>query len=151
MKRQTFSLAVLAAAGLLAFSTAVRADDTNSTSTAKPEAPAAGAPQMRGPRMNVDLQVNRLTEQLSLTDDQKAKVKTALEEQNKKREEIMQATPEDRRAKMQEAREELNKKMKEILTAEQFQKFEQMGPAGRFGRRLGPNNTSNGSTNAPQQ
>jgi Spy/CpxP family protein refolding chaperone len=81
----------------------------------------------------VEERLERMTQALNLTDDQKPKVKAALEEQ----ETAMKAlAPEDRRSeKAKTIREDFNKKMKGILTPEQNEKFEKfqssMRPGGR--------------------
>jgi Spy/CpxP family protein refolding chaperone len=80
----------------------------------------------------VEERMDRMTEALKLTDDQKPKVKAALEDSQKKMQEIMadsSASREDRRDKMQTVRTDEGKKMKEILTAEQYTKYEEMRPA----------------------
>ncbi len=126
MKMQKASLiAALAAGALLATSPALRAAETNAPAATPPAAGRQG-----GPRMSVDDRLARLTEQLTLTDEQKPKVKVLLEAQNKQMAEFRDLPQEDRRAKMQAAREEMTKKMKEILTAEQFKKYEAL-PQGR--------------------
>ena len=81
----------------------------------------------RGP--SVDQQMERMNEELKLTDEQKPKVKTVLENSQKKRQELFadsSVTGDDRRTKMQSIMEEQNKKLKEILTAEQYTKWEEM-------------------------
>jgi periplasmic protein CpxP/Spy len=85
----------------------------------------AQAQEGRGQR-GPEAQLQRLTTELKLDERQQARVKTVLEEQTKKMQELRDATPEERRAKMQSIREEGNKKMKEILTAEQFKKYEEL-------------------------
>jgi periplasmic protein CpxP/Spy len=82
--------------------------------------------------------VERMAEELKLTDAQKTKVKEVMEAQQKKMQEARtanpDATPEQRREAFRTAREEMAKKMKEILTPEQFTKWETMnaqrGPRG---------------------
>ncbi|MCX6928558.1 MAG: hypothetical protein NT154_35915 [Verrucomicrobia bacterium] len=80
-------------------------------------------------RMTIEQQMERMTDQLTLTAEQKPKVKTVLEETSKKRQAIMSDTSVDRsqmREKMQPINEEQNKKMKAILTEEQYKKYEEM-------------------------
>jgi Spy/CpxP family protein refolding chaperone len=117
MKSSKTAIATLALTAVLSLSPSLWAQNTN----------APGGGRVGGPR-NVEGQMNRLTEQLTLTEDQKPKVKAILEEQNKKIGELRgdsASAPEDRRAKMQAIREETTKKMKEVLTAEQFKKYEE--------------------------
>lgn len=93
-------------------------------------------------------QITRLSAELKLTDDQKAKVKTILEEQNKKRREMRaEGTPD--RAKMQELQQETTKKMKEVLTADQFTKYEEFIKTQR-NRRQGTNVSADQSGTAPK-
>lgn len=143
MKIQKASLiAALAAGAMLALSPALPAAETNAPAATPPPAGRQG-----GPRMTVDERVTRLTEQLTLTDEQKPKVKALLEDQAKKQAEFRDLPQEDRRAKMQAAREEMTKKMKEILTAEQFKKYEAL-PQGR-GQGQGGNRPPGDASPAP--
>jgi periplasmic protein CpxP/Spy len=89
--------------------------------------------------------LDKMTTELKLTDEQKPKVKAAIESSDKKRQEIFadSSVPrEQRREKMQAVMEEQNKKMKEILTAEQYGKWEKMRDSMRPGR--GPNGEKKG-------
>src|SRR2546426_9983943 len=81
----------------------------------------------------VEQRMERLTEELKLTEEQKPKVKAVLEEEGKKMREMRDLTPEQRREKGPALREEMSKKMKGILTDEQFQKWEKMPRGGRPG------------------
>jgi Spy/CpxP family protein refolding chaperone len=81
----------------------------------------------------VQEQMDRLNEELKLTDDQKPKVKAVLEETSKKRQELRDLPQDERREKARGLRDEQNKKMKEILTADQYSKYEKMTPPGRGG------------------
>jgi Spy/CpxP family protein refolding chaperone len=70
--------------------------------------------------------MEKLTTELSLTDEQKPKVKEVLEARNKKAQELFadtSAAPEDRRTKMREISADTEKKMKEILKPDQFEKY----------------------------
>ena len=80
----------------------------------------------------------KMAEELKLTDDQKAKLKEARQEQMEKMRAIRSddsLTQEQKREKTRALREDFNKKVKEILTAEQFEKWEKMRPQG--GQRPG--------------
>ena len=119
-------IAALAAGTLLVWNP-VRAADTNAAPSTPP---AAGQrpPGLRGP--NVD----QLAQQLNLTDDQKAKVKTILETQGQKMRELRGDTSlssEDRRSKVQSIREETTTQMKGVLTADQFDKWQKMSQRNR--------------------
>lgn len=139
MKLSRLSLiALLAAAVALAYSPTARAQD------AKKDAPK-GEGRPGGGRANVEERVNRMAEELKLTDDQKKKVEALFKEQGEKMRALRDATPEERREKGRGMREEMNKKMKEILTAEQYTKFEQMPRPGRPG---GPEGEKKGEKKA---
>jgi len=92
--------------------------------SAQDQKPAA--PRGRGP--SVERQMERLTEDLKLTDEQKPKIKAALEATNKKMQELREAgTPrEEMREKMRSAREAQDKKFKEVLTADQYSQYEKL-------------------------
>jgi len=95
-------------------------------------------PEKRGGkgRPTVEQQMQRYTEQLALTDDQKPKVEAVLKASSKKRQEITSDTSLDRqqiREKMQPVMEEQNKKMKAILTDDQYKKYQEMNQRGKKG------------------
>ena len=103
-------IAALAIGGLLVCSTVINAQDAK---------PAKG--KGKG-RMTVEQRLDQMTKDLSLTDEQKPKVKAVLEETDKK----MQDVPRDeRQAKMPEIMKERNAKLKDILTPEQFTKLQE--------------------------
>lgn len=134
MKLSKTSLAIAAVSAFLAINSNTQAQNTNHSANARPRA-AAG----RG----ADAQMDRLSEALTLTEDQKPKVKTILDDQMKKMRELRSdsaTTQEDRRSKVQSIREETNKKMKEVLSADQFKKYEEFQK--QRGRRNGSPNTS---------
>jgi Spy/CpxP family protein refolding chaperone len=131
MKIKNISMAIIAAAAMLAVCPAVHAQtDTNAPAT------ATHARRGRGPTLE------SIDKAVTLTDDQKPKVKEALEQLQTTITGIT-ADDSDRQAKMRSAREEFNKKMKEILTPEQYTKFQAMP---RGGRRGGANG---GGANSP--
>jgi protein CpxP len=109
-------VAAMALGGLVAFSTLATAQNANRESK-------------KGTRggSGVEQRLERMSTQLSLTDEQKPKVKAVLEETAKKMRDVPQA---ERREKTRALWEEQNKKMKEILTADQFKKYEEMSPRG---------------------
>ena len=87
-------------------------------------------------RFTLGQQMERMITVLTLTDEQKPKVKAVLEESSKKRQEIMSDTSLDRasiREKMQPIMEEQNKKMKAILTDDQYTKYQEMNQRGKKG------------------
>ena len=99
--------------GLLACATVATAQD-------------AGKDTKKGKGPTVEQRLERMSKELNLTDDQKPKVKSAMEDMQKATREARDADPSERRDKMRTAREDYTKKMKEILTADQFTKFEEM-------------------------
>ena len=78
-----------------------------------------------GGRPTVEQQLEQMTTDLNLTDDQKPKVKVVLEDYAKKRQELSAGGDRNQASeKAQPIRDERTKKLKEILTAEQFGKYE---------------------------
>jgi Spy/CpxP family protein refolding chaperone len=143
MKPMRISLiAALIASVLVAYSPAASAEEVKDGNAApKGEGRPGGPGGARGEAAKERL--NKLAEELKLTDVQKTKVEAAMKEQQEKMRASRDpnATPEERKEKMKAGREEMSKKMKAILTAEQFAKWEKMpqgrGPGGP-GRPGGP-------------
>jgi protein CpxP len=130
MKINKVSMAIIAAAAVMAVSPAAMAQ----TNPAGGGAGAGGAGRGGfGGRTNT-MTVESLDKTLTLTDAEKPKVKSALEEYTKAMTEARQADQQERRTKMATARTDLDKKMKEILTPEQYTKYEAM--PGRGGRNV---------------
>ena len=127
MKISKISMAIIAATAVLAVSPAVRAQ----TDTNKPAADAQ-PPRAGGARGGM-LTIETIDKAVTLTEAEKPKVKTALEEFTKAATEARAADQADRRTKMTAARDDFDKKMKEILTADQYAKYEKMTPPGRGG------------------
>ncbi|HXU79020.1 MAG TPA: hypothetical protein VN794_20750 [Methylomirabilota bacterium] len=78
---------------------------------------------------SVEQQLTRMTEALSLTDEQKPKVKAVLEDSQKKRQEIFGDSSLSREQRMEKVRpimEDQDKKLKEILKPDQYEKYEKM-------------------------
>ena len=128
MKLSKISLiAAIALGGLVAGSTLVRAADATE-----------GKGKGKGGRMTVEQQMEKLTTELSLTDEQKPKVKEVLEDSSKKRQELRAdtTTPQDQKgAKMREIMADQEKKMKEILKPDQMEKYKKwMEKNGRGGK-----------------
>jgi Spy/CpxP family protein refolding chaperone len=119
MKINKISLmAAMALGGLVACSTMAIAQD------AKDGKKKDGK---RGP--SVEQRLDRMTEELKLTDDQKPKVKAVLEDSAKKRQEMFSDSSvprEQRREKMQALMDEESKQIKAILTPEQGEKWDKM-------------------------
>lgn len=128
---KTLMIAALVAGSVFAADIAVRAQDSTNT-------PPAGSPPGGGQRGRGGPSIEMLTTNLSLTADQIPKVKAALDEQRQKMGELRNETDQQvRRTKMQALRTDTTAKMKEILTAEQFAKYEKMGPGMRGNRPPG--------------
>ena len=125
---KTLMIAALVAGSVFAADIAVRAQDSTNT-------PPAGGPPGGGQRGRGGPSIEMLTTNLSLTADQIPKVKAVLDEQRQKMGELRNETDQQvRRTKMQALRTDTTAKMKEILTAEQFAKYEKMGPGMRGNR-----------------
>src|SRR6185312_14118657 len=128
MKINKVSMAIIAAAAVLAVSPAVLAQtDTNK--------PAAGAQAPRGGRGM--LTVEAIDKAVTLTEAEKPKVKTAVEDYNKAVTDARAGEQSEMRTKMQAARADLQKKLKEILTPEQYTKYEAMPRGGGRNRGQG--------------
>ncbi len=115
-------IAAMALGGLVACSTLATAQD---------------APKKKG-RMSVEQQMERYNTELTLTDEQKPKVKAVLEETSKKMQEIRNDPNFDRsqmREKMQPIMEKQNEKMKGILTEDQYKKYQEMQQRAKQGRK----------------
>ena len=89
----------------------------------------------KGP--SVQMRLDRMTEELKLTDEQKPKVKAVLEETQKKMQELRDVPREERRDKLTAIRENEDKKLKEILTSDQYSKWEKMREEMRRGGKGG--------------
>ncbi len=126
MKITKISMAIIAAAAVMAVSPAVFAQATNP--------PAAGGQMPRGGGRTNMMTVESIDKAVTLTEEEKPKVKTALEDYTKAATEARQADQSERRTKMTAATTDLDKKMKEILTADQYTKFQAMPRPGRRGQ-----------------
>ena len=117
MKHFTLTLSVAAAALLTLPSLSLAADE-------KPEGKRPGGPGgPGGGRMNPEERLKKMTEQLTLTEDQQGKIKAIFESG---REEMakLKDTPEDqRREKFGEFMKAQNEKVLAVLTPEQQEKY----------------------------
>jgi periplasmic protein CpxP/Spy len=133
-------MAALAAGALIACSPSMLAQDSTNT---PPAGAPAGGPPGGGMRGRGGPSLEQLTKTLALTDDQKPKVKAALDELTQKMTALRKdpdfadLSREDKMAKMKPIRDELTAKMKDILTPDQFAKFQKMGPGMRGNRPPG--------------
>ena len=145
---KTLALVALVGGGLLA-GTVLQAQDSTNTPPAGEH--HGGAGMRKAP--TVDQMVDRMAKELNLTDDQKPKVKAALEERNQAARKLNQESglsPEDHRAKMKEIQEAFVAKMKTILTTEQFDKWHKNMPHPR-GPQAHGDKPAPGGDNPPKQ
>jgi periplasmic protein CpxP/Spy len=128
--KKTFIIAALCAGSLFAADMTLRAQDATTNT------PPAGAPPgggMRGRGINFD----QISKQLELTDDQKPKVKTVLDDMQQKMRDLRNdpdyssLSQDDRRAKMKAIRDDVTAKLKDILTPDQFVKWQKIAPGQR--------------------
>jgi Spy/CpxP family protein refolding chaperone len=80
----------------------------------------------RGAMFSPEARLDRMSTELSLTDDQKPKVKAVLEDTGKQMQGLRDLEPDERRSKMQSVREDESKKLKDILTPDQYEKYQKM-------------------------
>jgi len=106
-------------------------------------APGQGPPPGGPPRFTPEAQLDRLAQQLNLTDDQKAKIKPILEDQAKQFQTLRDDTsvsPEDRRSQFMQIRENTSKKIRAVLDPDQQKKYDEMESSrGQFGGPRGGN------------
>ena len=101
-----------------------------------------------GQGMSADQQLEHMSTTLNLTDDQKAKIKPILEDQDKQMHQLMQDTSvqqQDKRAKFREIHENTMSQIKPILNSDQQKKLESMkggGGHGGGGDRAHPDQTN---------
>jgi protein CpxP len=121
MKNNKFSLiSVAVLGGLMAVSALAKAEDADGGAKSEQTVPA----QKKRPDP-----LQRLDKALTLTDDQKSKIKPILEDQAKQLKAIRENAADDRKGAAAQARkltEENNAKIKALLTPEQQTKFTQM-------------------------
>jgi len=111
-------LTLVAAGAMLAFSPGLRAAEGEGSK--KSEA----GPGSRGAAMQERL--DKMSEELKLTDEQKEKVKEAFRAQFEKMRGLRDASTEERREKGKAMMDEQDKKMKEILKPDQYEKWQKM-------------------------
>jgi protein CpxP len=109
-------MAVLALGGLLMCNTPAMAQDSTTNHP-------GGKGGKRG-FPTVEERMEHMDKDLNLTDEQKPKVKAALEENQKDMQGVRDLPQDQRREKMKETMQGFDKKMKEILTPDQYTKWE---------------------------
>lgn len=90
---------------------------------------ALQASAQRGPMMTPEQSTKHLTDSLSLTKDQQARVLKIYQETDKKRQELFNSNSGDRgamRSAMREIMDKSDKQIETLLTAKQKTKFEEM-------------------------
>ena len=113
---------IIAALAVLAGGTALQAQNSTNPPADPPPARARG---VRAGAQSAD----QLATALKLDDATKAKVKTILDDQQKKVAALQADTalaPADRRTKTQAIRADTNKQMKAVLTGEQFAEYQKL-------------------------
>lgn len=101
-------------------------------------APAAGGALAGGRE-----KLQKIMEELNLSEEQKEKAKAAMQEQGQAMQGLRDASPEERREKFQKMQETMTAKMKEILNKEQFEKWEKA--RAEMGGRLGGGGAGDGA------
>ncbi len=108
--KKLMMIAVLALGGLMAANVASAQD--------------AGKEGKKGKMPSVQERLDKMTDELKLTDEQKPKVKEVLEAQSKAMQAARDLPQDEGRTKRREAFEEGNKKLKDILTPDQYEKYQ---------------------------
>jgi periplasmic protein CpxP/Spy len=96
---------------------------------AVPQNQGGGQEGGHGQRMTPEDRLKDLTKQLSLTDDQQAKIKPILEDQQKKMDDLRNNSSGDRQErgqKMQQIRKDTNDQIRAVLDDNQKTKFDKM-------------------------
>jgi protein CpxP len=114
--------------------------------------PPGGERRGPGRGMNADAMLQRMSESLNLTDDQKSKIKPILQDSEKQMKELRDNTSvsdDDRRTKMMEIRKSSNEKINPVLTPDQQKKWAEERER-RGGPERGPGNGGPGGDQKPQ-
>jgi periplasmic protein CpxP/Spy len=88
-----------------------------------------GRHERMGREQSVDDRVKHLTKELNLTEDQQAKVKSALEDEQRKISSLKQDSSlsrEDRRTKFEEIRKNTSQQIRAILNEDQQKKYDEL-------------------------
>jgi periplasmic protein CpxP/Spy len=113
----------------LGLATAQAQDQNTPPPDNAPQGPPPQGRGMRGGPMSTDQMLARMDERLHLSDDQKGKIRTILEDRQAAMEKLRSdstVSPDDRRAKMRSIFEDHNNQIKNVLNDEQKQQFDQM-------------------------
>lgn len=128
MKRNRLALALLATT-LFAGASFAQNESAPGQPQDQQSAPSTQAQGRRGGRFTPERRLQHLSRKLNLTDDEKAKIKPILEDQQQKMQALRQDTSlskQDRRAKFQELRQNYISQVRPILNPDQQAKFDQM-------------------------
>jgi Spy/CpxP family protein refolding chaperone len=146
-------IAVIAAGLAVAALPAARAADDTPPAPGGQNTPGQTTrPERRGPRMDPAERLQRLSEVLNLTDDQKAKIASILKDDQEKGQAIRNDSSlsrEDRRAKMMDLMKDSQAQIRALLTPEQQQKFDAMPRPARGPRDGGAGNGPPPAENGP--
>ena len=115
-----------------------------------------GGPMGHGPRqpMTADQRLQRMTQQLNLSDAQQQQIKPILENESKQMQSLHEdssLSQQDRMSKMMQIRQGTSDQIKPILNADQQQKYEQMMSRQGHGRGGPGSNQPQGEAPPPQQ
>ena len=91
--------------------------------------PAQAQQQQRYRGMDPEQRMEKLKQELELTEDQVTAVETIFAKHDERRSEIFESRSEDRRAMREQMRAfqgEMDKELAEVLTAEQMQEFQEL-------------------------
>jgi len=88
-----------------------------------------GRHERMGREQSVDDRVKYLTKELNLTEEQRARIKSALEDEQKWMSSLKQdspLSPEDRRAKFEEIKKDTSQQIRRILNKDQLKKYDEL-------------------------
>ncbi|HEY1787333.1 MAG TPA: hypothetical protein VGJ73_04225 [Verrucomicrobiae bacterium] len=141
---QAIVSSMLIVGGVVVCGPAFSQDSTNAPAPAMSTADPAAAPQTKPHGVSIE----KVEQNLNLTDDQKTQVQPILEAQRQKMKELRNdssLSTDDRRAKMKEIRKETSDQLQPILTPDQFTKWKTMNHS----HKPMPQAAPDVSTNAP--
>ena len=126
MKSNRIVLTALAAGSMVVCGTAFGDESVSSMAT---NATSKISSWFKGSGEDSTNMVNKLSEKLGLTDDQKQKVESAFKSEHQQVQDVKQnntLSTGEAHSKMQEIHSSLDSKMKSILTPDQYQKWEKI-------------------------
>jgi Spy/CpxP family protein refolding chaperone len=100
-------------------------------------APADKTDKKGGKRAEAKERGSKMADELSLTAEQKEKIKPILKAEREKMQDLKELPAAERRAKLPEIRKEVTEKLKPILTPEQLEKWQKLReqPQGKRGEK----------------